>query len=77
MADVEMKDADTPTAAKGKEVGDKKPRFEVKKVSSPSRMSTIPGANLSALVERSRLMVLGHHCRNLCYLPKPHYGALY
>jgi hypothetical protein len=33
MADVEMKDADAPTTSKGKEVGDKKPRFEVKKVS--------------------------------------------
>jgi hypothetical protein len=45
MADVEMKDADTPTTSKGKEAGDKKPRFEVKKV----RLSTHPSHNTYTL----------------------------
>lgn len=91
MADVDMADASPPAPSKVKPVtkvvkaggsadvgSDGKKRFEVKKVQSIAFESSIyKRCSDKPTVERSSPLGVGHRCRQLRHLSKPHHGSLY
>ena len=91
MADIEMPDADPTSASKAKSVtkasksgapadstGGEKKRFEVKKVGSVKfSHDSLRHADKGTSVECSGSLGMGYRSRQLCYLPKPHYGFMY